>query len=68
MEISMKTGKNEDEYRVWIRRAWEEGYPIELRIGPPGARAPASRRTPLNASMARQLAHLLLAAAEEVDE
>lgn len=68
MEISMLTGIEGDEYRIWIRPGWEEAHPIELRIGPPGERAPASRRTTLSVSMARQLAYLLLAAAEEAEQ
>ena len=55
MEINVKG--------VRIRPVQYPGFPIELRIGDPTS--PRSSYVYLSVSEARQLAHLLLAAAEE---
>lgn len=68
MEVSITTGVHGDQDSVWVRKAWEGDHLIELRIGDPGTGSPTTRRTPMTSSKARQLAYMLMAAAEEIDE
>ena len=64
MEISVQT--KWDGHEVWIRETGRQAHPIEIRIGDPTSTG--SRYTALSTSQARQLGHLLLAAAEEPNE